>query len=100
MPNLAPTEVAPGPAEPEVPPQRKVIREGIVTRSLSIQAPTEFVLQSVNNRRKIDYLYSPSTNLVLLDFKGQRIIVTGQEGLDDRWPKTPVLTIETIKAVP
>ncbi|MBN2507455.1 MAG: SH3 domain-containing protein [Verrucomicrobia bacterium] len=95
---------APG-AEPAVPaevepPKRTVVREGIVRRSLSIQAPTEFVLESLDTRRTINYLYSPSSNITLLDFKGHRVRVSGEEGLVDRWPKTPVLTVETLKSVP
>lgn len=94
-----PTELATPPSDAPLP-KRTVIREGIVKRSVSIQAPTEFALESLDTRRTINYLYSPSSNIFLLDFKGQRIQVTGEEGLDVRWPRTPVLTVETLKSVP
>jgi hypothetical protein len=37
---------------------------------------------------------------VLHDFFGKRVIVTGEEELDERWPNTPVITVDTIKTVP
>jgi hypothetical protein len=76
------------------------MREGIIKRSVSIQAPTVFVLESLENKRTINYLFSPATNLVLKDFRGKRVIVTGEEGLDERWPNTPVLNVETLQPVP
>ena len=107
-PTVTPVVTAPPtpPSEPPVPPapmeevKRTVTREGLVNRSVSIQAPTYFVLSSLDNKRTINYLYSPSSNIFLLDFKGHRVRVSGEEGLDDRWPKTPVLTVETLKSVP
>src|ERR1043166_2024129 len=78
--------------------KRIVTREGFVRRSVSIQAPTYFVLENLSNGKTINYLYSPSTNLVLKDLKGKRIIVTGEEMLDERWPTTPVIAIEIGRA--
>jgi uncharacterized protein YgiM (DUF1202 family) len=80
-------------------PPRIVQREGIVRGMTSIQAPSRFVLISPDNRKDIDYLYTTSTNLDLRRYKGLRIIVTGEEGLDDRWGNTPVLTIQKIQVV-
>lgn len=89
------------PAEPAVPeeppPPRIVQREGIVRSMTSIQAPSRFVLRSVDNGSDIDYLYSPSTDLDLRRYKGLRVVVTGEEGLDDRWGNTPVITIQKIQ---
>jgi Bacterial SH3 domain len=95
-----PPEAAPPPEAVEPPPKRIVMREGIVRRSVSIQAPTYFVLENVNNGRVINYLHSPSTNIVLKDFYGARILVKGEELLDERWPKTPVINIESVETVP
>jgi hypothetical protein len=83
----------------EPPPPRIVQREGIVRGMTSIQAPSRFVLISPENRKDIDYLHTTSTNLDLRRYKGLRIIVTGEEGLDDRWGNTPVLTIQKIQVV-
>ncbi len=80
---------------------RKIVsREGILKGSVSIQAPTYYELRSLDTGKTIDYVYSPSTNIVLRDFKGQRVIVTGEELLDERWQNTPVLVIDTLQAVP
>ena len=80
--------------------KRVVTREGIVERSVSIQAPTHYILQALDTRKAINYLYSPLTNVVLKDYYGQKIIVTGEELLDERWPNTPVIQVEKIEAVP
>ena len=97
------TPVAIEPEVPEMPeeppPPRIVQREGIVRGSTSIQAPSRFVLISPDNRKTIDYLHTTSPNLDLRRYKGLRIIVTGEEGLDDRWGNTPVLTIQKIQVV-
>jgi hypothetical protein len=79
-------------------PKRVVTREGVVRRSVSIQAPTYFVLESADTGRAINYLFS--TNVALKDFRGHRIQVTGEELLDERWPNTPVIAVEKLEAVP
>jgi hypothetical protein len=99
---------SPQPAIPAGPPKvdpdedvkRVVTREGIVKRSVSIQAPTYFVLENLGNGKTINYLYSPSTNLVLKDFWGKRVMVSGEEELDERWPSTPVITVDKLETVP
>ncbi|EEF57315.1 SH3 domain-containing protein [Pedosphaera parvula] len=94
------TPALPTPPAPEEPPAKRVVqREGIVTGTVSIQAPTYFQLKSINNGGVIDYLYSDSTNLVLKRFKGKKVMVSGEEGLDERWPNTPVLTVQSIQPV-
>ena len=100
----APTNVitavpAPETKVEEPPPPRIVLREGIVHGLTSIQAPSHFGLVSPENGRTIDYLYTTSKNLDLRRYKGLRVVVTGQEGLDDRWGNTPVLTIQKIEAL-
>ena len=80
--------------------KRVVSREGIVKRSVSIQAPTYFALQSLDTGKTINYLYSPTTNLVLKDFGGKRIMVTGEEMLDERWPNTPVINVDSLQTIP
>jgi uncharacterized protein YgiM (DUF1202 family) len=97
------TPIVPPVTEPEVPegpvPPRIVQREGIVRGMTSIVAPSKFVLISPENRKDIDYLYTTSTNLDLRRYKGLRVIVTGEEGLDDRWGNMPVLTIQKLQVV-
>jgi uncharacterized protein YgiM (DUF1202 family) len=93
-----PAPVAPpveeGPAVPRV-----VEREGIVRGTVSIQAPTHFELESLDNHKVIDYLYTTSTNLLLRRYRGMTVLVSGEEGLDERWPNTPVITVQRIQVV-
>jgi len=89
----------PEPKPDEPPVKRVVMREGIVRGTFSIQAPTHFELISPDNRRTIDYLHSTSPSLDLSQYKGLRIVVTGEEGLDERWGNTPVITIQKIQVV-
>jgi Bacterial SH3 domain len=102
-----PAQPVPAPAPPpvvpkvQVPrPKRIVVREGRVRRTTSIQAPTSFELFSRATRMAIDYLHSPSTNLVVKAFKGKDVIVRGEEFLDPRWPETPVLELQSIRVAP
>ena len=97
-----PTPAPAAPAQPveEILVKRIVSREGVVKRTGSIQAPTYFALQSLDTGKMINYLYSPSTNVVLKDLMGKRILVTGEEVLDERWPNTPVINVDTLQAVP
>jgi len=91
---------APAPPQEEILVRRVVTREGIVYRSLSIQAPTLFTLVNVSSGKTIDYLHPADTNIVILNFLGKRIVVTGEELLDERWPNTPVIEVESLQAVP
>jgi hypothetical protein len=98
-------EIVPAPAEasPEAPIEKvkKIVsREGILKGSVSIQAPTYYELRSLDTGKTIDYVFSPSTNLLLKEFKGKRIIVTGEELLDERWQNTPVLVVDALQTVP
>lgn len=78
---------------------RTVSHEGIVKPTISIQAPTKYGLHSAENGKLINYLYSPTAQLEMSRYEGKHIIVTGQEGLDERWLNTPVLTIQKIYVV-
>jgi uncharacterized protein YgiM (DUF1202 family) len=87
------------PVEEQPPPPRIVDREGIVRGMTSIQAPSRFVLVSPEDGRDIDYLFTTSKELDLRRYKGLRIIVTGEESLDERWGNMPVITIQRIQVV-
>jgi SH3-like domain-containing protein len=93
------TPALPTPPPVEEPPAKRIVqREGIVTGTVSIQAPTYFQLKSFDGG-VIDYLYSSTTNLSIKRFKGKKVMVSGEEGLDERWPNTPVLTVQSIQPV-
>jgi uncharacterized protein YgiM (DUF1202 family) len=98
-PTEPPTNATPTVAENEPPPKRIVQREGIVRGTFSIQAPTKFELISPDNHKAINYLSSDSPDLDLSRYKGLRIIVTGEEGLDERWRNTPVISIQKIQVL-
>ena len=91
--------VEPAPEVEEPAPPRVIQHEGIVKGSRSIQSPTKFELVNPDTGKTINYLYTTSTNLDLRRYKGLHIIVTGEEGLDDRWLNTPVITIQRIQVV-
>jgi len=104
-PNVTPVPDAIGAAAPppiveEVWVPRTVSHEGIVKPTISIQAPTKFGLHSIETGKLINYLYSPTAQLEMSRYEGRHIIVSGQEGLDERWVNTPVLTIQKIYVVP
>lgn len=90
---------APPPIVEEVWVPRTVSHEGIVKPTISIQAPTKFGLHSKETGKLINYLYSPTAQLEMSRYEGRHIIVSGQEGLDERWLNTPVLTIQKIYVV-
>lgn len=90
-------ETIPPPEEPL--PPRIVTHEGVVRPTISIQAPTVYEIWDPVSRMTINYLYTSSTNLDLSLYKGLRILVTGEEGLDERWRNTPVLTIQRIQVL-
>jgi hypothetical protein len=71
-----------------------------VKGSASIQAPTYFVLRNLDNNRTINYLFAADTNVVMREYHLQRVRVTGEEILDERWPNMPVIHIDSIEAVP
>jgi uncharacterized protein YgiM (DUF1202 family) len=98
-PSATTTNATPVVEENEPPPKRIVQREGIVRGTFSIQAPTKYELISPDNHRTINYLFSDSPDLDLSRYKGLRIIITGEEGLDERWRNTPVITIQKIQVL-
>jgi hypothetical protein len=99
LPVVPPPIPAPLPPIAEPLPKRVVEREGTVGGTVSIQAPTHYELRSLDNGRVMDYLYSTSTNVMLKNYKGLTILVSGEEELDERWPDTPVITIQKIQVV-
>ena len=78
------------------PPPRIVTHEGVVGNVDSIIAPTKYVLYDPATRDEINFLYTTSTNLDISRYYGMRIVVTGEEGLAERWGNTPLLTIQRI----
>ena len=68
--------------------------------TLSIQAPTWYELVHPQTKKTIDYLHEEKLGIKLKQFKGQKVIVSGEEAIDPRWPNTPILEIETLDIAP
>ncbi|HVY69535.1 MAG TPA: hypothetical protein VHH73_06375 [Verrucomicrobiae bacterium] len=93
----------PQPAPPkadEPPPKRIVTREGIVRRAFSIQAPSEYQLVSAETGESMDYLLTDKIDLKLAGFRGRKVLVTGEELVEKRWPNTPLIRVETLRIAP
>lgn len=80
--------------------KRIVRREGEVRSTrFNIQAPTHFELVGERGR-KLNYLSGEKAGFKINDFKGLRVVVTGEESLDPRYPDRPILELETIEVAP
>ena len=100
-----------------VPPPRIVTREGKIKRRFfrSPKAPSRFELLN-DNGRPINYIYSsdsgplkaaagedgePITFERLMSMlRNRRVILTGIEAVDPRWPSLPLLDVRTLKTLP
>ncbi len=87
---------APVAVDTNPPPPRIVTHEGYVRSSISPVAATAFELYDTDSGNAINYLNSTTTNLNLARYNSMKIIVTGEEGLNERWQDTPVLTVQRI----
>ena len=94
------TPVVPGATREEPLPRRTVSREGIVKRTFSIQAPGDHQLVSVDNGKTLNYLVTRKLGFSMEGFGGRKIVVTGEELVDKRWPNTPIIEVETFRIVP
>ena len=90
---------APPPIEEGPTAVRSVTREGIVVRSWNIQAPSDWALKEVYTGRIVNYLWTTHTNVPWEELRGRTVRVTGEEAIDRRWQRTPVLRIETLKTL-
>lgn len=99
-PSATPPPPAAAAAQPEADTRRIVSREGRVIISRSIQAPTDYALESLDTRRTINYLHSEDLGVNLKVYAGRKVIVTGEELMDKRWARTPIVEVESIRLVP
>lgn len=75
---------------------RQVIREGLVRGTLSLRSPSDWALINLENNRTMNFLWSPEYQLELGKLAGERVVIQGQEYVDRRWPKTPILKVTRI----
>jgi hypothetical protein len=107
-----PTAPPPAPASPAPPaaatpesagidPKPRIVtREGTVRKALNIQAPADYELHDINSGKLIEYLQPDAKEKNFQRFAGIRVSVTGPEWLDRRWPKTPILQVQTLDVMP
>lgn len=80
--------------------RRVVVREGEIRRAISIQAPSPYILQHAETGLRLNYLYTDSENIPLGELLGTKVRIRGEEGVDPRWPGTPVLLIKSLETDP
>lgn len=112
IPQASPAPAAPVPANPVAIPAsapeaaslsggvpavaRKVFREGIVRRDLHVNTPSYFSLEDRYSAEKIAFLIANEQKFELWRYVGSRVIISGEEFLDDRWKRVPIIKIETL----
>jgi len=92
----------PTPQPPPPPPQptvRIVQHQGVVGPVGSMVAPTTYKLYDPKTGLDIDFLYPTSPDQDLHKLLDDEVIVTGEEGVDARWPNTPVIAIQNIQVI-
>jgi hypothetical protein len=79
---------------------RIVTREGYVRKALNLQAPADYELRDVSSKTVIEYLQPDAQDKDFKKYTGARVLVSGTEWLDRRWPTTPILQVQTVDPVP
>jgi len=57
-------------------------------------------LRDINSGTVIEYLQPDAGEKNFKKYTGARVLVSGPEWLDRRWPKTPILQIQTVDLLP
>ncbi len=103
-PATEPAPAAAGTSAPSAPPldtsaARVITREGFVKRVYSLQAPASFQLTDIQSGTTIDFL-QPAKGMNFKVYVGTRVSVTGTEFMDEHYPRTPVLNVQTVELIP
>jgi uncharacterized protein YraI len=100
--NAAATGGSEAPVERRVrPPGKRIVRrEGLVRATTSIQAPTWYELVNAETKKRINYLFGDNLEINLKDYRGQRVVVSGEELIDSRWPNTPIMDLQSLDVLP
>jgi uncharacterized protein YgiM (DUF1202 family) len=100
-----PTQVPPQqqlnltPPQPPTPTVRIVQHEGIVGAVGSPTAPADYKLYDQTTKQDIDFLYPSSPNLDFSKMVDDKVIVSGEEGIQANWPNTPVMAVQEVQVV-
>jgi hypothetical protein len=78
---------------------RVISREGVLRRTHNIQAPADYVLRDPESGEVIDYVQQQPKQ-ELKRYVGTRVMISGSEVLDRRWPRTPILEVQTLDRAP
>ncbi len=91
----------PAPPVPTTPPVRIVEHEGIVGPVGSLTAPTDYKLYNESTKEIIDFLYptSPNMRTTFSQLVDDRVIVTGEEGIESQWPNTPIMAVQSVEII-
>jgi uncharacterized protein YgiM (DUF1202 family) len=93
--NLAP----PPPPAPPTPTVRIVSHEGVVGSVGSPTAPTDYKLYDLTTKQDINFLYPASPNMDFSKLVDDKVIVSGEEGIQANWPNTPVMAVQEVQVV-
>ncbi|MGH7978104.1 MAG: SH3 domain-containing protein, partial [Limisphaerales bacterium] len=94
QPMITAPQPPPQPAQPTV---RIVQHEGVIGPVTSPIAPTAYELYDPDTKADIDFLFPTSPDQDLHKLVDDQVIVTGEEGVDSRFPNTPVIAIQSIQ---
>ena len=103
--NTAPAAATPAPTPtPAITEQssdtpRVETREGFLHRCYNITAPAGYELHDIKTGDLIEYV-TPGAGQKIKAYVGTRVRIIGTESLDPRWPRTPLLQIQTIDLMP
>lgn len=76
---------------------RVVHREGTLILSLVPNGPTHYELQSIHRREGVmNFVYNDDPRIDLGPYQNRRVYITGEEWVDDRWPRKPLLKVQSI----
>ena len=89
----------PPPAAPPQPQTRVVQHEGVVGSVGSPTAPDDYKLYDPDTKTDIDYLHAAAPDIDFSKMVDDKIIVTGQEGVEPGWPNTPVIYVTDVQVV-
>jgi uncharacterized protein YgiM (DUF1202 family) len=90
---------APPPPQPPTPTVRIVSHEGVVGSVGSPTAPTDYKLYDLTTKQDINFLYPSSPNIDFSKLVDDKVIVSGEEGIQANWPNTPVMAVQDVQIV-
>ncbi len=95
-----PSEQPSIPSQPNLeytPLPRQVIRQGVVKMALDPHAPSNYQLDSFRRGEGfIAFLHADPDTIKIADWHRKQVVVSGEEFIDPRWPRHPVIQVKSI----